>query len=75
LAKYGLNAADISITLGKNKSNSLFLGKKKDGQVYAKKAEKNSVYLIDKYILTLLPESKDDLLLITETDSEVVESN
>ncbi len=75
LAKYGLNAADISITLGKNQSNSLFLGNEKDHQVYAKKAEKNSVYLIDKYILTFLPESKDDLLLITETDSEVVESN
>jgi len=75
LAKYGLNAADISITLGKNQSNSLFLGNEKDQQVYAKKADRNPVYLIDKNILTFLPESKDALLLITETEGQVVESN
>jgi len=51
------------------------LGNEKDHQVYAKKAEKNSVYLLNKNILTLLPESKEDLVLITESDANIIKTN
>jgi len=75
LEKYGLKNPEITLTLNDSTSYFLLVGNKRDEQVYTKKSEKDSVYLIDKNILTLLPGSKEDLLLATETDGEVIKTN
>ncbi len=74
LTKYGLDAAKVSIILNDNASGELVIGKEKGDLVYAKKAQKDSVYLIEKNILSLIPATEEDLMIATQTDSQVIES-